>query len=403
MRAGCSDIPSPVDPANCLQDVENWTLTEGKTLQLSRLIPGFCSRLSEACVPILRCTVHIRQLHPQYYSRAFQWRRGEALATETPREHGIEKTPTYLDSPLYLVYERGENVRRRLHDPSTPRDFPIIEDLAAMGATDYLAMGLPFRRGIGQAITLATDQPGGFSDANVALIEAALPAFSAVAELINLERMAQVVLQTYIGQSTGQRVVDGKIQRGDVSRIRAVLLFSDLRDFTQLSESLPGETVIDLLNDYFETISEPLTMAGGEILKFVGDAMLAILPVDGEGEAGLRQACDAALVAADTAIAALSVLNARRECEGKHTVAAGMALHVGDVLYGNIGTRDRLDFTVIGPAVNLASRIEHLCAEQGHPVVLSARFASMVSAPVSSLGRHRLKGIAETQEVFAPA
>jgi adenylate cyclase len=180
-------------------------------------------------------------------------------------------------------------------------------------------------------------------------------------------------------------------------------MFSDLRNFTQMSESLPGDTVIGLLNDYFETVSEPLVAAGGEILKFIGDAMLAILPVAGDDEATLRKSCDAALGAADIAVSAMSVLNARRRHVGRPTFTAGVALHVGEVLYGNIGSRDRLDFTVIGPAVNLVSRIEHLCADAGHPVVLSAEFADKVSSPVRSLGHFELKGIGQAQEIFGLA
>lgn len=403
MRTASGKTPRSADAAACLRDVEAWIFTQGKTLRLGPLVAGYCQRLIEAGVPVLRCTVHIRQLHPQYYSRGFTWRRGEAVAIETPREHGIEKTSAYLDSPLYLVYERGEDVRRRLYDSSTPRDFPILEDLCEIGATDYMAVALPFRRGVGQAFTLATDRPHGFTEGDLALVRATLPAFSAVAELINLERMSQVVLQTYLGQSTGQRVVEGRIRRGDVTRIRAVLMFSDLRNFTQLSEALPGTTVIELLNDFFETVANPLTAAGGEILKFIGDAMLAILPVEGEDIAVLGRSCDAALAAADNAVSALSVLNARRRNTGKETLAAGIALHVGDVLYGNIGTSDRLDFTVIGPAVNLVSRIEHLCRDVDQPMALSAEFAAAVSTPVRSLGRFELRGVAEPQEIFAPA
>ncbi|MCK4868889.1 MAG: adenylate/guanylate cyclase domain-containing protein, partial [Alphaproteobacteria bacterium] len=224
----------------------------------------------------------------------------------------------------------------------------------------------------------------------------------AVAELINHERMSRVLLQTYVGKSAGDRVNAGEIRRGDVSRIRAVLLFSDLRGFTQLSESLPGEAIVELLNEYFETLSAPFTAAGGEILKFIGDAVLAIMPVDGDGDGAARETCEIALTAANDAIAALARLNDARGKAGKPAFSAGLALHVGDVLYGNIGTPNRLDFTVIGHAVNLASRIEHLCAEVSHPMVLSAEFARAVSAPVQSLGRHELKGIAEPQEIFAP-
>lgn len=390
-------------PATCLEDVVEWTLGEGKQLRLRELIPGFCERLIEAGVPILRCSLHIRQLHPQYYSRGFFWCRGEAAATESPREHGIENTPAYLDSPLYRVYEHREDVRRRLLDPATPRDFPILQEIEQLGVTDYLVKGLPFRQGATQAVTLATDHPQGFSDANLTIVDAALPAFAAAAELINLERMSRVLLQTYVGKSTGNRVNAGEIRRGDVNHIRAVLLFSDLRGFTRLSETLPGEDVIELLNEYFETLSKPFTDAGGEILKFIGDAMLAILPVDGNGDGAEGEACEIALAAAKEAVSALARLNDKRRQAGKPCFSAGLALHVGEVLYGNIGTPDRLDFTVIGHAVNLASRIEHLCSEAGHPMVLSADFARAVSAPVRSLGRHDLKGIAVPQEIFAPA
>lgn len=389
--------------ACCLQDIEDWVLNRGKTLKLRQLIPGFCHRLIEAGVPLQRCNVLMRQLHPQYFSRSFIWNLGDELAVESPREHGIERTSVYLNSPLYPIYEHGQEVRRRLIDPATPRDFPILEDLADQGTTDYLACALPFRRGSGQAITIATDDPDGFSDENIALVKAALPAFATVAELINLERMAQVVLQTYIGERTGRQVTEGRIRRGDVRSLRAVLLYTDLRGFTELSENLPGADVIELLNDYFETIAEPIGAAGGEIMKFIGDAMLAVLPVSGSGKADAQRACEAAFAAADTAMSALGVRNARRRHAGKPAFSAGMALHVGDVLYGNIGTMERLDFTVIGPAVNLVSRIEHLCGELNLPMVMSAAFAGHIRVPVRSLGQHSLKGIAEPHEIFAPA
>jgi adenylate cyclase len=390
-------------PATCLEDVVEWTLGEGKQLRLRELIPGFCERLIEAGVPILRCSVHIRQLHPQYYTRGFFWNRGETEATESPREHGIEYSPAYLDSPIRRVYEKHEDIRRRLLAPGTPRDFPILDDMERRGVTDYLVKRLPFRQGVDQAITLATDHPQGFSDANLAMLDTALPAFAAVAELINHERMSRVLLQTYVGKSTGNRVNAGEIRRGDVSRIRAVLLYSDLRGFTRISETLPGEDVIELLNVYFETLSAPFTAAGGEILKFIGDAVLAIMPVDGDGDGAARATCETALAAANEAVAALARLNDGCRQTGKPCFSAGLALHVGEALYGNIGTPDRLDFTVVGHAVNLVSRIEHFGAEAGRPMVLSADFARAVSAPVRSLGRHALKGIAEPQEIFALA
>lgn len=390
-------------PATCLEDVVTWTLGDGKHLRLRDLIPGFCHRLIEAGVPVMRCSLHIRQLHPQFYTRGFFWCRGQDQAKESLREHGIERSRAYLDSPLRHVYETHQDVRRRLLDPATPRDFPILRELEELGISDYLVKWLPFRHGVQQAITLSTNDPQGFTDRHLKMLDTALPAFGAVAELINLERMSRVLLRTYVGGSTGDRVIAGEIKRGDVSRLRAVLLYSDLRRFTQLSETLPGEDVIDLLNRYFETVSTPFTDAGGEILKFIGDAMLAIMPVNGDGDGAQRQTCEMALAAASKAVSSLELLNDQRREAGKAGINAGLALHVGEVLYGNIGTVDRLDFTVIGHAVNLVSRIEHFCAEAGHPMVLSADFAAMVPAPVRSLGRHPLKGFAAPQEIFVPA
>ena len=389
-------------PATCLDDVVKWTLGEGKLLRLRDLIPGFCRRLQEAGVPVRRCSLHIRQLHPQFYTRGFFWCQGEAQAKETPREHGIEKSPIFLDSPLRIVYENHRDVRRLLLDPGTPRDFPILQELEELGITDYLVKWLPFRGGNEQAMTLATDHPQGFSDRHLKMLDTALPAFAAVAELVNLERMSRVLLQTYVGRSTGDRVNAGEVKRGDVSSLRAVLLYSDLRGFTQLSETHSGEAVIELLNQYFETVSAPFTDAGGEILKFIGDAMLAILPVNGNGDGAIKEACETALAAAADAVESLARLNGERRETGKPAINAGLALHVGEVLYGNIGTRDRLDFTVIGHAVNLVSRIEHFCAEAGHSMVLSADFVRTAEIPARSLGKHPLKGFAAPQEIFVP-
>lgn len=389
-------------PATCLEDVVNWTLGEGKHLRLRDLIPGFCQRLIEAGLPVRRCSLHMRQLHPQYYTRGFFWCQGDAQAKETPREHGIEKSSIFLDSPLHIVYESHCDVRRRLLDPETPRDFPILPELEELGVTDYLVKWLPFRGGNEQAMTFATDHPDGFSDRHLKMLDTALPAFASVAELINLEQMSRVLLQTYVGRSTGDQVSTGNVRRGDVSRLRAVLLYSDLRGFTQLSETHSGEDMIELLNQYFETVSKPFTDAGGEILKFIGDAMLAIMPVNGSGDGAVRQACETALTAAEEAVACLARLNDERREAGKPAINAGLALHVGEVLYGNIGTRDRLDFTVIGHAVNLVSRIEHFCAEIGRQMVLSADFVRTANIPARSLGKHPLKGIAAPQEIFAP-
>ena len=201
---------------------------------------------------------------------------------------------------------------------------------------------------------------------------------------------------------TSERIFSGAIKRGDGERIYAVLWYSDLRGFTALSETAPLDEVIVLLDDYFDAIAQPVVERGGEILKFIGDAMLAIFLCETK-EGAVCDACDAALDAAEAAIAGLDALNAARAAQGKAPVHCGIAVHVGEVMYGNIGAADRLDFTVIGPAVNLVNRLEHLCAELGHPIVVSAAISRVAQREFRSLGRHALKGIAETQEAFTLA
>lgn len=386
-----------------LPPIVDWILTEGRCQRMGPFFAGFCQRLRAAGMPLFRSTLHIRQLHPQFFARAFAWHHGEAVAVESPREHGIEKTAMYLDSPLHRVYEFGETVRRRLEDPATPDDFPILADLRREGATDYAVLGMPFRRGTGQAITLASDRPGGFGDEHLTIVKALLPAFSTVVELINQERMTETLLATYVGQSTGRLVLAGKIRRGDLQRIRAVLWYCDLRRFTELSETQDPEALLAMLNDFFQAMASPVAAAGGEILKFIGDAMLAIIPVEEGDPAGATKACAAALAAAAEARAEIGRLNRMRTAAGRTPFDFGLALHIGDVLYGNIGAQDRLDFTVIGPAVNLVSRIEHLCADLDRPLVVSAEFAALAGQPMRSLGQHALRGIREAHEIFALA
>ena len=223
-----------------------------------------------------------------------------------------------------------------------------------------------------------------------------------VLETKALRRTALNLLDTYLGHDAGKRILGGQIKRGDMETIHAVLWYCDLRGFTALSETLPGNEVIELLNDYFQAMASAVHEAEGEVLKFVGDAMLAIFRPRFT-ETPRCATCGRALAAAEQAVENLAAVNAERREQGKPELTAGLALHVGEVLYGNVGAEDRLDFTVIGPAVNLVSRIEHLCADQGIPLVVSADFAALLERPVASLGRHELRGIAEAQEIFAPA
>lgn len=366
------------------------------------LLDRFARRLVAAGLPLDRMSVHIRQLHPQLVSRSLIWDREAGGATEAGYEHSTRYEPGYLRSPVKLIFEGGGPIRRRLEAADCPLDFGILLDLKSQGYTDYSIRPLLFSGDIANVISLATKRPGGFGDLGIAIWEAALPTFGTILELQQLRRTARDLLATYVGARSGERIFDGAIQRGDGEVIHAVLWYCDLRGFTRLAETQPLDDVIALLNDYFDTVARPVAARGGEILKFVGDAMLAIFQCETK-EVALCGAADLAVAAAQDAHDGIAQLNQTRAAAGKPCIDAGIALHIGEVMYGNIGAAERLDFTVIGPAVNLVTRLEPLSAAMGCPIVMSGRLARAARREVRSLGHHDLKGIAEPVEAFTLA
>ncbi len=367
------------------------------------LFDGLCRQLREAGIPISRSSLAMPQLHPQLRASTMVWEADAGGAIEVGRAHGIEETSGYLKSPVRAIYEGAGPIRRRLADPDCPEDFPIVADLRAKGLTDYIMLPLVFSTRRINAFSCASDAPAGFSDQDLAVIDAILPAFGAILELRHVHRTARQLMETYIGRQTGHRVLSGRIQRGDVTSINAVLWTCDLRHFTEISEQHPMEELIRILNLYFEIMGQPVEEAGGEILKFIGDAILAIFPIEEAKEGDACRACQDAMAAACEALNQVSDAQVSRQKEGKPSFRCGVALHVGDVMYGNIGAADRLDFTVIGPAVNLVCRIEGLNRDLAMPLVYSSEFAALWDGRSRSLGFHALKGIAEAQEVFTLA
>lgn len=363
--------------------------------RITLLFDGFVRQLNSIGVPIHRSTLHLPQLHPQLRARTVLWEAEAGGAMEIPRVHGVEETELFLKSPVKIIFDGGAPIRRRLAHPDCPLDFPITaEELKPQGYTDYTARPLPFSARKINTLTLATKHPKGFSDLHVATVEAAMPLFGLLLELRNAYRTSETLVETYLGPRSGRRVLAGTIKRGDVERINAVLWTSDLRDFTGLSTVLPKDAVIDLLNDYFEAMAQAIRAHGGEILKFIGDAILAIFPIEERPDRQPCGACRASMAAARAALDAARRVSAQREAAGKLPFRCGIALHVGEVSYGNIGAADRLDFTVIGPAVNLVSRIEALNTRLALPLVFSADYAARWGGPARSLGRHELKGFA---------
>ncbi len=380
--------------------LNHWLLYEAWRIEdIQEIMSGFCEHLLGFGLRIVRVGAIIGTLHPRVRSYYFIWKRGEGIS-ERSGEHGIENSPEFRQSPFPAVLFEGLSIRRRLEGSGDP-GYPILEELRTGGATDYIALPMEFGGDERNGLSFAMDRPGGFSDAELRGLYPVVALLGRVLETKALRRTALNILDTYLGHDTGKRILRGHIQRGDVETIHAVLWYCDLRGFTTLSESLPGADVIELLNDYFQAMASAVHEAEGEVLKFVGDAMLAIFrPRYTDAPRGAT--CERALAAAERAVENLAAVNAERLKLGKPVLTAGLALHVGEVLYGNVGAEDRLDFTVIGPAVNLVSRIEHLCAELGLPLVVSGDFAELIERPVTSLGKHKLRGIAMEQEIFAP-
>lgn len=375
--------------------VAHWLVTEAFRLTDTReLVKGIAEKLVEVGIPLFRLAYFRRSLHPELLGTAYYWQRGKPITTQDA-PHTIVGGPDYLASPLLIVYRDGKTIRVRLEHEDTA--FAVLKTLKAEGATDYILMPVVHATGHLDALSVATDAPGGFAKAALERMYALQLLFARIVEIHALRQTATDLLDAYVGRAAGARILSGAVKRGDGETIRAVIWFSDLRGFTAMSDRLPREALLDLLNDYFDALGGVIARHGGEILKFVGDAVLAIFPVQSGKDAA---ACQAAIKAAITAREAVAKTNETRESSGKPAIAFGLALHIGDVLYGNIGTKSRLDFTVIGPAVNHASRIEALAKPLGEPLIMSAEFAAHVPEAARSLGRHALAGIEGEREVF---
>lgn len=379
---------------------------------------GVAACLDEMGFALLRTTVQMPVLHPEVSVRMWVWRRARAdfelrearviVSSEDAREsHGIVQTvdlahdawttSAFAASPIRRLLVDGEDrVHCAIAPPPTPLPFPILEDLRRDAATGYLALTLRTSSGRG-ACSFATTKAGGFAPADVALLEDMLPVFALALERHAARRVAEVLLQTYVGPHAGERVLQGRIRRGDVETLRAAIWFSDLRGFTAMCAANPSSAVVGWLNAYFELVASAVHGHHGEILKFIGDAVLAVFPVVEDGEA---DACGRALRAARTVQAAMDSLNALRAENGEPALQHGIGLHLGEALYGNIGGRTRLDFTVIGRDVNLAARLEGLCSGVGRPMVLSQRFRDHVPEGLEPLGVHTLKGVPEPVRVY---
>ncbi|MCW5770264.1 MAG: adenylate/guanylate cyclase domain-containing protein [Rhodospirillaceae bacterium] len=386
------------DLAGAVAAFTEWYLGPATHIRSPRmLVRETCLRFVAHGVPLQRFTAFLLMLHPDHFGVAHRWHRGSDEIKTGRGSYTIWNSPTLQDSPYGEINRGAAAVRRRLEGPASRIDFDVLQEYVAEGATDYVIMHLPFSDEGRHAAAFSTDRPGGFTTAELILMDAMLPHMARQSEILTLRYLTTTLLDTYVGRQSGERVLTGQIRRGSVETVRAVIWMSDLRGFTPLSDHLPGADLIGLLNAYFDCVGGAIEAVGGEILKFIGDAVLAIFPLaDGADLAAVSRGAVAAALAARQGLAAL------RERAGGAAIDFGTALHVGEVLYGNIGTSKRLDFTVIGPAVNLTARLEALTAALGEPIILSSAVAAALGGAQASLGHHLLKGISEPVEAFRP-
>jgi len=418
-QTGAASLISSEEGNLCLAELAQravelnaWVTEEGlRGATAAELFDGYCQRLSAMDVVIMRAYVSTQTLHPQWTGYGYIWRR----ELKSVREQQFARGPIsqeWLSSPFNALIQRslaGEKnpwLRRRLELGPEQRDFPALADFYAAGATDYVCLAFRFgeagdpSHGTGVLYSFTTDRPGGFRAAEMDLLRSTLLGLSLAMKAHTGHDIASGLLRTYLGRDAGSRVHSGAVERGTVDGLHSVLWYADLRGFTRISDVSSGAAIVEMLNDTFETLTAALRPRGGHVLKFIGDAMLTTISFDERDE---KAVCRRALDAAVEASANLKIRNLERETADLPFADVDIALHVGEVLYGNVGAVDRLDFTVIGPAVNEVVRMEKLCEPLGQQILFSSRFAEAAGrcdGRLESLGHFQLRGVDEAKEIF---
>ncbi|MEX0277023.1 MAG: adenylate/guanylate cyclase domain-containing protein [Ruegeria sp.] len=394
-----------------LKDLADWLVQQGlENAPVETWLEAFCNRLVAAGIPIQRANITVRAHHPEIGTVAFRWHRDGG----NERQDFVRRTDApeeYILSPIYyLLSNNVEEVRQDLTAENPEFHFPILDELRERGATDYFAVKRfflrqdhaapvdPMQPEEGAIISLATDAEGGFTSQQLDGLRQLIPPLCLTLKCGANRLMAEDITAAYLGRDASKRVLSGDITRGSSETISAVIWYFDLQGFTKLSEALPGNSIIELLNDYFAEAVDVVENHGGNVLKFMGDGMLAIFDVEQVPDAH-RVAIYAAIELRET----FDRLNKQRQLDGMPTTGFTLALHAGDVLYGNIGGRSRLDFTVVGPAVNTTSRILGMSSALDQNIIVSDKVAGdlVQSIPnLVSLGQYRLRGVADRQELF---
>lgn len=395
------NAPPNIEPATTPSDsdVVHWLTNDARDERfIDNIVAELCIRLQRAGIPVKRATLHVMINHPQWLGARIMWADGMREAEIARVDYDVRERSEFIGSPANELFDGAAEVRENLErDPSLGRKHAVYEEMRAKGLTDYVAWPLYHTLGKRHMVTFATDRPGGFDEAHIAALRKLLPVLALVSEIRIKNRLARTLLETYVGSHASELILAGATRRGSGTTVRAAIMICDLRDFTRISDNWPRDDVIELLNGYFDAMSEPIERHGGEILKFIGDGLLAIFPLSEP------KACANLLHAVAEARQAMTALNEKNGETGRAPLNYGIGVHVGDVMYGNIGSRTRLDFTVIGPAVNMASRLEALTKQLGKTVLLSREFADLVESEfdLEPVGEHPVRGFNDPIELFA--
>jgi adenylate cyclase len=378
------------------------------------ILEGLCGQALAMGLDLDRAVVAYLVFHPQFDGMTFTWTRDTGQAK---RQAATQPDIRRLPSPFLHMQTTGtEELRYRLNDRGEPLPFPLLGHLRSLGFTDYFAFFQPFGTSADPTLwpdmppgtvmhagvtgSFSTSRSGGFTERELDILRALVLPFAVAVKAAATFEMAEVLLGTYLGAATGRSVLRGHVQRGHGHQVHAVILYSDMRDSTTLAASASLETYLSALNTYFDCIVDAVDAQSGEVLKFTGDGVLAMFPFEEGTQAGTK-ACGLAVAAARDALGRLENVNAQRAAAGASEIRCGIALHAGDVMYGNVGSARRLDFTATGPAVNEVCRLEAQCKILAVPLVLSGLAASLYGGSLKSLGWHDLRGVGRAIETFS--
>ncbi len=397
---------SQLKPTSEIARITDWIAKQGLLRSsLQTLLEGFCAQLHGIGFPLMRGYISAQILHPKIGGLGCDWRAGEGVRTDV-YIYRTGQSEAYLRSPIKRILDLDVEDLRVPLDTDCPSEFPVCEELRQEGATDYLAHLAKFGRDgepdgkTGLMSSWATKEPGGFSEGDIALLRHLIPHLALAVQARLSQDISINLLDAYVGSVAGQRILDGEIHRGDLEVISAVIFLADFRGFTAISERTPRDQLVDMLNQYFDCLVGPVTEQGGNVLKFLGDGLLATFPLNGRPADRL---CEHALDAAVAALRRVDDVRAERLAAGKPVMNLDIALHLGDVYWGNVGSEERLDFTVVGPSVNEAARIEALCGQHDRNLLVSEAFAEAATCSRSrlvSIGRFALRGVQTSQAIY---